>query len=145
MGNLSSTNKSQEPQIRREWRSQRNLARERRSLASKHTTSDELAATKRSLHSRSLCMSSDWDVEAGAAANAHDEQQPVNFKQPRSPRKLTKDSGYETSAQCDPDYANSISDWFSEEKAIDQIGDGRSWSKDNNGRNTRSSSSGEKR
>ncbi|GFQ76266.1 uncharacterized protein TNCT_273221 [Trichonephila clavata] len=108
-------------QIRRDWGSQRNLARERRSLAAvKLVSSDELAASKRSLHSRSLCMSGDWDVEGQALINEDD--QPMNPKQPRSPRKLTKDSGYETSAQCDPDYANSLSDWLSDEKAIDQSG-----------------------
>lgn len=105
-----SSSKSQQ-QAHKEWGSQRNLARERRSLAAvKPMSSDELAASKRSLHSRSLCMSGDWDMEGATDVN--------NSKQPRSPRKLTKDSGYETSAQCDPDYANSLSDWLSEEKVI---------------------------
>ncbi|XP_055927680.1 uncharacterized protein LOC129958951 isoform X3 [Argiope bruennichi] len=104
-------------QVRRDWGSQRNLARERRSLAAvKLVSSDELAASKRSLHSRSLCMTGDWDIESSNFANEDD--QPMNAKQSRSPRKLTKDSGYETSAQCDPEYANSLSD----EKAIDQAG-----------------------
>ncbi|GIY23797.1 uncharacterized protein CDAR_92601, partial [Caerostris darwini] len=116
----SSPNKSQ-LQIRRDWGSQRNLARERRSLAAvKLVSNDELAASKRSLHSRSLCMSGDWEVEGQGLVNEDDPS--MNPKEPRSPRKLTKDSGYETSAQCDPDYANSMSDWLSDEKAIDQIG-----------------------
>ncbi|KAG8186953.1 hypothetical protein JTE90_028249 [Oedothorax gibbosus] len=103
-----SSSKSQQQLAHKEWGSQRNLARERRSLAAlKPLPSEDMAASKRSLHSRSLCMSGDWDIED---AN--------NQKQTRSPRKLTKDSGYETSAQCDPDYANSLSDWLSEEKVI---------------------------
>lgn len=96
-------------------------------------------------------MSGDWDVDAGSPNITQNEQAPpppppsVNLKEPRSPRKLTKDSGYETSAQCDHDYANSISDWFSQEKALDKIDDGKSWSKDNNVRNSQNTTSDEKR
>ncbi|XP_035226211.1 uncharacterized protein LOC118198597 isoform X2 [Stegodyphus dumicola] len=118
-----STTKSEQPQIRREWGSQRNLARERRSLAAKLVANDELTAAKRSLHSRSLCMSGDWDVASAVDQDEH----PLNTKQPRSPRKLTKDSGYETSAQCDPDYANSTCDWLSEEKISDHCGTTKTW------------------
>lgn len=91
-------------------------------------------------------MATDWEMEAGAAApNPDDQQQPLSLKQPRSPRKLTKDSGYQTSDQCDPDYANSISDWFSQEKSLDQIDDGVSWNKDSHVRNPKTGVNGEKR
>lgn len=96
-------------------------------------------------------MTGEWDVDIGSLCNVQSEQPPpppppsVNLKEPRSPRKLTKDSGYETSAQCDHDYANSISDWFSQEKALDKIDDGKSWSKDTSIRNPQNSANSEKR
>lgn len=91
-------------------------------------------------------MSGDWDVDSAAVVTTQEEKQPpLSIKQPRSPRKLTKDSGYETSAQCDPDYANSISDWFSQEKALDKIDDDKSWNNDNHLRNPKSFGNNEKR
>ncbi|XP_054722221.1 uncharacterized protein LOC129231861 isoform X2 [Uloborus diversus] len=92
--------------LRREWGSQRNLARERRSLAAKAPPSAESAS--RSLQARSLCMSSDWDME-----------EELSPRSSRSPRKLTKDSGYETSAQGDIEGA--ISDRLAEQGTDPQL------------------------
>lgn len=130
--------------FRREWGSQRNLSRERRSIAATGTPKSREPNPGRR-NARSLCVSGEWDIaplediqpSTSCAIASGDQQQSSSTdaielpsRHQRSPRKLTKDSGYETSAQGDPDYINAL-DWPVEENPNEKIA-----SSDHRGKNT---------
>lgn len=106
----SSNKEAKSSRLHRHWSSQRNLTRERKSFCSNpvgDVTGGDQSRTYGRKQSRSYTDSGDaneWEVakklfDMAAVKNG-------GQRHNRSARKLTKDSGYETSAQGDQDYGS---------------------------------------